>query len=158
MNVDAGIDKANATMGFGSIIRGDNGVFIAARGTQWSGTYSLREAEATSIDQGTTQLDQWEEFGFSDNMVLLPEYLDLQFFNGYDSEAAAEAAPASGEGPVAGASPGGGGVEEGGVVGGGRGVLLGRNCWAFGGNDDPDKALSFKVSADPDLCARKSAA
>lgn len=49
LNVDASIDSTNGKMGFGCVIRDEHGKFVAARGIQWNGVFSPREAEATAI-------------------------------------------------------------------------------------------------------------
>jgi len=49
MNVDAAINKRDATMGLGSVIRDEDGNFVAARGAQWRGIFTPREAEAVAI-------------------------------------------------------------------------------------------------------------
>ncbi|XP_031120261.1 uncharacterized protein LOC116023402 [Ipomoea triloba] len=49
LNVDAAIEKNNLRMGFGSTLRDEEDKFIAARGAQWHGAFSSREAEAVVI-------------------------------------------------------------------------------------------------------------
>ncbi|XP_031105317.1 uncharacterized protein LOC116010174 [Ipomoea triloba] len=49
LNVDAAINKEIAQMGFGHVLRDDNGAFVAARGVPWRGVFSPREAEAVAV-------------------------------------------------------------------------------------------------------------
>ncbi|XP_019161452.1 PREDICTED: uncharacterized protein LOC109158087 [Ipomoea nil] len=50
LNVDAvAIEKQRGCMGLGCVLRNDRGQFVAARGVQWKGVYSSKEAEAVAI-------------------------------------------------------------------------------------------------------------
>nr|GMD43941.1 ATP-dependent DNA helicase SRS2-like protein At4g25120 [Ipomoea batatas] len=54
LNVDAAINKQDARMGFGCVLRDELGHFIAARGSPWRGYYSAKEAEAVAIRESLT--------------------------------------------------------------------------------------------------------
>nr|GLL29396.1 uncharacterized protein LOC109189292 [Ipomoea trifida] len=56
MNVDAAINKLEAAMGLGSVIRDDNGNFIAAWGAQWRGNFTPREAKPVAIREALSWL------------------------------------------------------------------------------------------------------
>ncbi|XP_019195631.1 PREDICTED: uncharacterized protein LOC109189292 [Ipomoea nil] len=56
MNVDAAINIQEAAMGLGSVIRDEDGKFIAARGEQWKGLFAPREAEAIAIREALSWL------------------------------------------------------------------------------------------------------
>lgn len=48
LNTDVAMDLNNALMGFGWIIRDEDGHFIAAKGRSCAGSFSVKEAEAVS--------------------------------------------------------------------------------------------------------------
>ncbi|XP_019191714.1 PREDICTED: uncharacterized protein LOC109186242 [Ipomoea nil] len=58
LNVDAAIDSINGKMGFGCVIRDEHGTFVAARGIQWDGVFSPREAEATAIREALSWIKE----------------------------------------------------------------------------------------------------
>lgn len=45
-------------MGFGSILRDDNGDFVAAKGIQWTSIFSPKEAEAVAVREALSWLKQ----------------------------------------------------------------------------------------------------
>lgn len=49
LNVDATIDEENGRMGFGWVLRDEEGVFKAAVSKVWRGAFLSREAEAVAI-------------------------------------------------------------------------------------------------------------
>nr|GLL25885.1 uncharacterized protein LOC109189292 [Ipomoea trifida] len=56
MNVDVAINKQDAAMGLGSVIRDEEGNFIAAWGTQWKGIFTPTEVEAVAICEALSRL------------------------------------------------------------------------------------------------------
>ncbi|XP_031099864.1 uncharacterized protein LOC116004068 [Ipomoea triloba] len=50
------IDTQHAKLGFGWVLRDEQGHFIAAKGLKWRGSYSSKEAEAVSIRESLTWL------------------------------------------------------------------------------------------------------
>lgn len=56
MNVDAAINIHAAAMGLDSVIRDEEGKFVAARGAQWRGNFTPREAEAVAIREALSWL------------------------------------------------------------------------------------------------------
>ncbi|XP_031127549.1 uncharacterized protein LOC116029641 [Ipomoea triloba] len=79
LNVDAAIDKPHSKMGFGCVLRNDQGHFVAARGSQWSGAYNSREAEAVAIRESLS----WVKSHDFDNIII--ETDSLQVVQGLNS-------------------------------------------------------------------------
>nr|GMC69537.1 uncharacterized protein LOC109164833 [Ipomoea batatas] len=56
LNVDAAVNKARGRMGFGWILRDDQGSFVAAVSTPWYGLFSVKEAKAIAVREALSWL------------------------------------------------------------------------------------------------------
>ncbi|XP_031091127.1 uncharacterized protein LOC115996126 [Ipomoea triloba] len=56
LNVDAAVNKTRGHMGFGWILRDDQGSFVAAVSTPWYGLFSVKEAEAIAVREALSWL------------------------------------------------------------------------------------------------------
>nr|GMD06060.1 uncharacterized protein LOC109186215 [Ipomoea batatas] len=56
LNVDAAINKQGSCMGFACVLTNEFGGFVAAKGTQWRGVFSPREAEAVAVREALSWL------------------------------------------------------------------------------------------------------
>ncbi|XP_019158357.1 PREDICTED: uncharacterized protein LOC109155085 [Ipomoea nil] len=79
LNVDAAINKEESCMGFGCVLRDDQGCFVAARGAKWRGTYMAKEAEAMAIRESLT----WLKYVTLNKVVI--EFDSLQVVQNYHS-------------------------------------------------------------------------
>jgi len=57
-NVDAAINKGEARMGFGPVLRNDMGRFVAARGMPWRGAFTPREAEVVAVREALSWIKE----------------------------------------------------------------------------------------------------
>ncbi|XP_031106138.1 uncharacterized protein LOC116010768 [Ipomoea triloba] len=73
LNVDAAIDANSGRMGFGWILRDDNGHFKAARCTPWNGVFSPKEAEAVAIREALS----WIKSSRLDHVILETDALTV---------------------------------------------------------------------------------
>nr|GLL29426.1 uncharacterized protein LOC109186242 [Ipomoea trifida] len=51
LNINVAFDRNHKTMGCGHVLRDSRGRFVVARGVQWSGSYSPKEAEAVAVKE-----------------------------------------------------------------------------------------------------------